>query len=139
MVHGGRTMLTTPRSTQWDNFQTTVRTALANNDIDGDGEADTLVPKVYLANLTSLMNDMKMTFGNKKLPIILGRIEDSGKTPQTRMMPYIESVWAAQKKFVKSNANAHLIAFNEPVEFIEDKWHYKSNYYIKLGTFLQKK
>ena len=142
---------------QWDNFQTTVRAALANNDIDGDGEADTLVPagiiwmqgeadayheqasKVYLANLTNLMNDMKMTFGNKELPIILGRIEDSGKTPQTRMMPYIESVWDAQKKYVQSNANAHLVAFDEPVEFIEDKWHYKSNYYIKLGNLFAEK
>ncbi|TMP48127.1 MULTISPECIES: sialate O-acetylesterase [unclassified Pseudoalteromonas] len=142
---------------QWDNFQTTVRAALANNDIDGDGVADTLVPagiiwmqgeadayheqasKVYLANLTSLMNDMKMTFGNKELPIILGRIEDSGKTPETRMMPHIESVWNAQKKYVKSNANAHLVAFDEPVEFIEDKWHYKSNYYIKLGNLFAEK
>ena len=55
------------------------------------GEADAYheqASKVYLANLTSLMNDMKMTFGNNELPIILGRIEDAGKTPQTRMMPY---------------------------------------------------
>ena len=99
----------------WDNFQTTVRSALDNNDTDGDGEADTLVPagiiwmqgeadayheqasKVYLANLTSLMNDMKMVFGDKELPIILGRIEDSGKTPQTRMMPYIECMGCSEK------------------------------------------
>ena len=32
------------------------------------------------------------------------------------------------EKYVQSNANAHLVAFDEPVEFIEDKWHYKSNY-----------
>ncbi|WP_169303074.1 sialate O-acetylesterase [Thalassotalea mangrovi] len=136
---------------QWDYFNNTVELAMGVKDIDGDGEADTLTPagivwmqgeadayneaasKVYLQNLTQLMSDITAVFGSEELPIVLGKINDSGKTPETRVMPYIEPVWEAQRQYASSHNNVELVQFDHEIEFLEDKWHYKSKHYIELG------
>lgn len=136
---------------QWDHFVTTVKHALSEKDIDGDGTPDKLTiagivwmqgeadaydasaSKVYLENLTTLMNDFTEFFAVGKLPIVLGRIEDSGKTPKDRMMPHIEKVWAAQQQYAQLHDHVTLVQLPPPIEFIQDKWHYQSRHYIELG------
>lgn len=142
---------------QWDHFENTVKNAFAEKDIDGDGKEDKLIPsgiiwmqgesdayseaasEDYFENLTDLMNDISFIFGIKKLPIVICRIEDSGKTPEERMMPYIETVWKAQEKFAKTNDHVELIKLKQPIEFLDDKWHYKSKHYIEMGNSFAEK
>ncbi len=136
---------------QWDNFQATVAHALSDRDIDNDGIEDTLLPsgiiwmqgeadayvefasKVYEQNLRTLMQHMSDVFGAKQLPIVIGRIEDWGNTEQTRIMKYIDAVWAAQAEFAAENPHVEYVKFSEPVEFLDDKWHYQSKHYLQLG------
>lgn len=142
---------------QWDHFYETVKNALSVKDIDGDGLEDNLIPsgiiwmqgeadaydeeasKVYLENLIQLMEQITQVFGVDELPIVICRIEDSGQTPDERQMKYIEPVWEAQKQFAEENPNVELIQLAPPVEFIEDKWHYKSKHYIEMGNLFADK
>lgn len=142
---------------QWDYFNNTVENAFNQKDIDGDGIEDKLIPsgilwmqgesdayneassKVYFENLTALMNDISAVFGLEKLPIVICRIEDSGKKPEERLMRYIEPVWEAQEKFAQTNDHVELIRLKQPVDFIEDGWHYKSKHYIEMGNSFAEK
>uniref|UniRef100_UPI00404B515D sialate O-acetylesterase n=2 Tax=Flavobacterium sp. TaxID=239 RepID=UPI00404B515D len=142
---------------QWDHFENTLKNAFKTKDIDGDGIADKLIPagiiwmqgeadaydepssKVYFENLTQLMQDITAAFGVEKLPIVICRIEDSGKTPAERVMPHIESVWEAQIKYAQMNDNVDMIQLSQPIEFLEDIWHYKSTHYIEMGKSFAEK
>ena len=91
---------------QWDHFLQTLKNALSQGDIDGDGRKDSLVPagivwmqgeadayhpeasQVYLENLATLMGQITEALGGNSLPIVLGRIEDSGNTPETRSISF---------------------------------------------------
>jgi predicted alpha/beta superfamily hydrolase len=137
---------------QWDNFDKTVSNAFKQKDIDGDGTEDRLIPagiiwmqgeadayneaasKVYFENLSVLMRQITARFGVDKLPIVLGRIEDSGQTKADRVMPFIEAVWKAQAEFAEANDNVSLVKMAHPIEFLKDKWHYKSRHYLELGN-----
>lgn len=137
---------------QWDHFYQTVQNAFHQKDIDGDGLEDTLIPsgiiwmqgeadayveessKVYLENITQLMKDITEVFGVEQLPIVICRIEDSGITPEERKMAYIEAVWEAQEKYAVRNEHVEMIHLDQPIEFLEDAWHYKSQYYIEMGN-----
>lgn len=136
---------------QWDNFQKTVHNALADTDIDGDGLVDKLIPagiiwmqgesdaimdwsaKEYESNLTNLIDKINGTFGVEDLPVVICRIEDFGQKKEDRLMPYIETVWEAQEAYVRKHENAAYIKLDPPVEFLQDRWHYKSNHYLEMG------
>ena len=137
---------------QWDHFYKTVQLALSQKDIDGDGVEDKLIPagiiwmqgeadavredasKVYYQNLDTLMNDITEVFGVAQLPTVLCRIEESGKTPEEQVMPHIDAVWDAQIRYAASHDHVELIRMDSPMEFLEDKWHYKSHHYIDMGN-----
>ena len=136
---------------QWDHFKRTVTNARDIKDIDGDGINDRLIPAgivwmqgesdaddkpsadAYFENLSTLMNDINDVFGAKKLPITLCRIEDSGNTKEERVMPHIETVWNAQQQYAAKNKRVSLIQLDQPVQFLIDGWHYKSEHYIEMG------
>ena len=50
------------------------------------------------------------------------------------MLPFIEAVWKAQVKFAEANENVCLVNMSHPIEFLKDKWHYKSRHYLELGN-----
>ena len=136
---------------QWDHFQNTLDQAFAQKDINGDGLPDTLVPagiiwmqgesdaaheaasQVYYKNLTQLMKDITAAFGVEELPVVICRIQDSGQTPEERVMPYIETVWDAQVRYARDNEHVELVRMQEPIEFLEDGWHYASRHYLEMG------
>ena len=83
---------------QYDHFLATVRNAMSNTDVDGDGESDTLVPAGivwmqgesdasygeeialrYEDNLKRLMDLIRAAFRSDDLPVVIGRISDSGR------------------------------------------------------------
>ena len=128
----------------------------AQKDIDGDGEVDRLVPagiawmqgesdaftepvaKRYEANLRKVMSRIRETLVSDdadhaaKLPIVIGRIVDSGKDADGKMMDFCEIVQEAQAAYVKSDPRSAFIDGTAKYKF-SDAWHYDSTAYIDLG------
>jgi len=137
---------------QYDNFLKTLNNALAVRDIDGDGTVDKLIPAgivwmqgeadagkensalVYEANLKRTMDLIRAAFRTDDLPVVIGKIADSGEDEKDgKMMDFIEHVHRAQENFVKKDGHAILVSSTENYGFIKDKWHYTSRDYIHLG------
>lgn len=136
---------------QYDYFLKTVNSAMAVKDINGDGVEDVLIPSgiiwmqgesdadkterianQYYANLKRLMELMRATFKNNDLPIVIGKISDSGDDPDGKVWGYGELVQYGQEKFAATEPNATIIRTTSSYKY-SDKYHYKSEGYIDLG------
>ena len=136
----------------YDQALTTISNALAQRDIDGDGRADWLVPsgivwmqgeadafddwastKHYDRNLGRLMTLFRAALHRDDLPVVIGRIKDSGDTPETRVMKYSPEVRTAQARYAERDPCAKLVTASDSFGFI-DGWHYRSQDYINLGN-----
>lgn len=137
---------------QYDNFLKTVKNALAIKDIDGDGKKDELVPSGilwmqgegdasytediayhYYHHLKILMNQMRAALWSDNLPVVIGKISDSGKNETGRVWPRGELVQYAQEKFVSLNKNAAIVRSTKKYNYGNDPWHYDTAGYIDLG------
>lgn len=142
---------------QYDHFLTTLRKALSPQDIDQDGTIDTLVPAgivwmqgesdayesqavadAYQANLTELMALIRAALRDDTLPIVIGKITDSGQDADGKRMDYIETVQLAQQNFVKQDVCAAFVTTLDNEKHIKDGWHYTSGGYIRLGEAFAK-
>ena len=138
---------------QYDNALNTLRNALAHSDIDGDGIADRLVPSGivwmqgeadaydsqgaaddYRGNLERLMGLLRAALRVDDLPLVIGRITDSGMSEDGSVMDYIETVQKAQQDFVKSDTCAEYVTATDDLPYLEDGWHYNTEGFIRLGT-----
>lgn len=136
---------------QYDHFLATVRYALSHPDIDGDGEADTLNPagilwmqgesdaneeevaKRYEANLKRLMDLIRAALREDDLPVVIGRISDSGiEEDDGKVWDYGKIVRQAQADFVTKDAAAALVTSTDGYSY-SDKWHYDTAGYIDFG------
>jgi hypothetical protein len=136
---------------QFDHFLTTVKGALNSKDIDGNGIEDVLVPsgiiwmqgesdatmtediaQRYYTNLRRLMNLIRATFRDDNLPIIIGKISDSGLDNKGKTWRYGELVQHAQEDYVRKDRNAAIVRDTKNYEY-SDPWHYDSEGYIDLG------
>jgi hypothetical protein len=136
---------------QYDHFLATLRNAMAARDIDGDGEADTLVPagivwmqgesdaaldeataQRYEANLKRLMDLVRAALRVDDLPVAVGRISDSGQDGDGKVWDYGEIVRAAQAAYVEKDGHAAIVTSTDDYGY-SDKWHYDSPGYIDLG------
>lgn len=136
---------------QYDHFLATIRNATAIDDIDGDGENDQLLPagivwmqgetdayfslevaESYQTNLTRLMDLVRAALRHDDLPVVVGRIADSGRITGKRMMNFGDVVREAQMNFTKTDGRAALVTTTDGYEFSDD-WHYDSPGYIDLG------
>jgi hypothetical protein len=136
---------------QYDHFLATLRHAMAVRDIDGDGEEDTLIPsgivwmqgesdaayseeiaRRYQENLRRLMDLVRAALRIDDLPVVLGRISDSGKNDAGKIWAHGEIVRAAQAAFVERDAHAALVTTTDRYGY-SDPWHYDSPGYIDLG------
>jgi Carbohydrate esterase, sialic acid-specific acetylesterase len=141
------------RRNQYDFALAAIGEALRARDIDGDGAIDRLVPAGivwmqgeadaydsptasanYAANLARLMALFRAALHRDDLPLVIGRIRDSGETPDTRVMTYSPEVRAAQQRFVELDPCAALVTVSDGFEFLPDGWHYTSKDYVALGT-----
>ncbi|QDU08306.1 sialate O-acetylesterase [Gimesia aquarii] len=136
---------------QYDHFLAGMKRALQTRDIDQDGESDTLVPagivwmqgesdavyaeeiaRAYEANLKRLMDLIRATMYADDLPVVIGRISDSGNHPDGKVWKHGEIVRAAQASFVKKDKRAALVTSTDDYGY-SDRWHYNSVGYLDLG------
>lgn len=136
---------------QYDHFLATIRNALAVQDIDGDGSPDELIPAGivwmqgesdagteevagrYEANLTQLMNLIRAALRVDDLPIVIGRISDSGQDEEDgRVWDHGEIVREAQARFAERDCCAILVTSTDGYEY-SDPWHYDSAGFLDLG------
>lgn len=137
---------------QYDHFLATLRNAFAVDDIDGDGEADTLIPagilwmqgesdaaytreiaERYETNLKRMMDLIRASMRVDDLPVVIGRISDSGRDEQDgKVWNYGEIVRAAQAAFVEKDGRAALVTTTDEYGY-SDPWHYDNAGYLNLG------
>lgn len=135
----------------YDQALTAIREAFSARDIDGDGKADRLIPAGivwmqgeadafdnwaasthYEANLARMMTLFRAALHDKNLPVVIGRIKDSGDTQETRVMRYSPQVREAQARYAASDPCAKMVTATDGFDFI-DGWHYRSQDYVALG------
>ena len=138
---------------QYDHALTTMRNALAHADIDGDGVADRLIPSGivwmqgeadafdsqaaaddYRANLERLMNLLRAALRVDDLPVVIGKITDSGMAEDGSVMDYIETVQQAQQAYVDDDACAAYVTVADDLTHSSDAWHYDTDGFVRLGT-----
>lgn len=135
---------------QYDHFLATVRGALADRDIDGDGREDRLIPSgivwmqgesdavneyaasVYKENLALLIDSIRNAFSAPGMPVAIGRITDSRSEPDGLIWPWGDDVRDAQSDYVNEDGNAALVTSTDNYRY-SDRWHYDSEGYIDLG------
>lgn len=136
---------------QYDHALKTLRAAFAPQDIDGDGNIDRFAPagiiwmqgetdannldaaRAYQSNLANMMNLLRAALRVDDLPVVIGRITDSGMSEDGKMMDHIEIVQKAQADFVASDPCAAYIREVDDYRHIDDGWHYDSAAYISMG------
>jgi hypothetical protein len=138
---------------QYDHALKTLRGALAHADIDGDGAPDQLVASgivwmqgeadaydsqaaanAYRANIDRLMDLLRAAMRVDDLPVVVGKITDSGMADDGSVMDYIEFVQQAQQDFVDDDGCASYVTVTDDLSYLDDGWHYDSEGFIRLGT-----
>lgn len=137
---------------QYDHFLATMRHAASTRDIDGDGEADTLVPagilwmqgesdatqtveiaRGYEHNLKRIIDLIRAAMRADDVPVAIGRISDSGSDKTDgKTWDFGDEVRSAQKAFVEKDEAAALVTSTDNYGY-SDPWHYDSKGYIDLG------
>lgn len=138
---------------QYDHALKTLRNAFAYTDIDGDGVADRLVPSgivwmqgeadafdsqaaadEYRVNIERLMDLLRAALRVDDLPVVIGKITDSGMSDDGTVMDYIETVQQAQQDFVSSDVCAAYVTVTDDLPYLDDGWHYDTDGFVRLGT-----
>lgn len=136
---------------QYDFFLKTVNNAMAVKDINSDGVEDVLIPtgiiwmqgesdsdkteqiaNQYYANLKRLMELMKAAFRNADLPIVIGKISDSGDDTDGKVWRFGELVQYGQEKFALVEPNVTIVRTTNSYKY-SDRYHYDNNGFIDLG------
>lgn len=137
---------------QYDHFLATLRNALAVRDIDGDGEDDQLIPagivwmqgesdadktveiaQAYEHNLKRLMDLIRAALRVDDLPVVIGRISDSGNDEDGKVWDFGNIVRACQTAFVVKDGFAAIVTTTDNYNY-SDKWHYDGAGYLDLGA-----
>lgn len=136
---------------QYDHFLATIRHAMTNADVDQDGTIDKLNPigilwmqgesdamysveiaEQYSANLKRLMDLMRASLREDDLPVVIGRISDSGAKSDKKIWKNGEIVRSGQAAFVDNDSAARLVTTTDTYGY-SDPYHYDSAGYIDLG------
>jgi hypothetical protein len=138
---------------QYDHFLACLRYAFSEKDIDGDGEEDILIPagiiwmqgesdsyfsaeiaNRYEKNLKRLMDLIRAALRVDDLPVVIGRISDSGQDEEDgKIWDFSEIVREAQAAFVEKDECAVLITSTDNYNY-SDPWHYDTEGFIDLGN-----
>lgn len=138
---------------QYDHALKTLRNAFAQPDIDGDGVVDRLIPSgivwmqgeadafdsqaaadEYRANIERLMGLLRAALRVDDLPLVVGKITDSGMADDGTVMDYIDTVQEAQRDFVASDVCAAFVTVTDDLAYLDDGWHYDTEGFVRLGT-----
>jgi hypothetical protein len=140
------------RRNQFDHAMKTLRNALSDKDIDGDGIRDVLIPagiiwmqgesdassnletaQRYRENLEQLVRALRSALGNDELPVVIGKITDSNMADDGMVMDHIAAVQEAQAQFTKSDRCAELVTITDQLNHRDDAWHYDTDGFLRLG------
>ncbi len=138
---------------QFDHFLATVKNALHPKDINGDGRIDKIIPAGilwmqgesdaayseeiaarYEQNLSRLLKAFRLILKNENLPVVIGRISDSGQDKDDKQWDYANIVRQAQLSFVSKDKNALLLTKTDDLSY-SDTAHYDTQGYIDLGNY----
>lgn len=136
---------------QYDYFLKTLDNAMKEQDIDGDGKSDTLVPSGilwmqgeqdaavdeaaalrYYDNLKRLMDLVRASLRKDDLPVVIGKISDSWNNETGKVWKYGELVQYAEEKYAREDGNAEIVRSTRYYEY-SDPWHYNTVGYIDFG------
>ena len=136
---------------QYDHALTTIRNALSHSDIDQDGDVDALVPagivwmqgeadaydnpvaaRAYRDNLKRMMDLFRAALRSDDLPVVIGRIIDSGRDEDGLLMDYSPIVQQAQLDYASTDRCAALVDIGDDISWSDD-WHYGTADYLRLG------
>lgn len=136
---------------QYDHALATIRNALSHIDIDQDGAMDTLVPagivwmqgeadaydnpvaaRAYRDNLKRMMDLLRAALRADDLPVVIGRIVDSGRDEDGLLMDYSPTVQQAQIDYAATDRCASLVDMGDEMNWSDD-WHYGTEDYLRLG------
>lgn len=137
---------------QYDYALETIRNAIMSRDIDGDGRLDTFevagivwmqgesdaytsaeTAESYFTNLDRMMHLLRAALHRDDLPVVIGRITDSGMNEDGQVMPHIERVQQAQSDWVAQDACAAYVTEIDTYTHSDDAWHYDSAGYRDMG------
>ncbi|NNE59580.1 MAG: hypothetical protein HKN35_01650 [Woeseia sp.] len=68
------------------------------------------------------------------LPVVIGKVTDSGMSEDGSVMDFIETVQLAQRDFVSSDSCAEYVTATDALPYLDDGWHYNTGGFIRLGT-----
>jgi len=136
---------------QYDHFLKTLRLATAVRDIDGDGSDDRLIPvgilwmqgesdaginadiaNAYRDNLKRLMDLLRAALRQDDLPVVVGRISDSGRDKDGKVWDFGDTVRRAQADLVQADGHAALVTATDAYGY-SDKWHYDTAGFVDFG------
>ena len=86
----------------------------------------------YSDHLKRLMDLMRAALHRDDLPVVIGKISDSGDNEAGKVWKYGELVQYAQEKYARTDQNAAIVRSTQNYKY-SDRWHYDSNGYIDLG------
>jgi hypothetical protein len=137
---------------QFDHALRTLDNALSEQDIDGDGIRDRLVPAgiiwmqgesdanssqetadAYDQNLAHLVQSLRAALRDQDLPVVIGKITDSGMADDGSVMDFIDTVQQAQASFADADRCAELVSITDNPNYLDDKYHYDTDGFIRLG------
>lgn len=138
---------------QYDHALSTLQNALYVHDINGDGKADRLIPSgivwmqgeadafdsqaaadAYRTNIERLMDLFRAALHTDDLPVVVGKVTDSGMADDGSVMDYIETVQQAQQNFVRDDECAAFVTVTDSLGYLDDGWHYNTEGFIRMGT-----
>lgn len=136
---------------QYDHYLTTMRKAFSNVDINNNGKPDILVPSGiiwmqgesdaaiteeiagnYYNHLKRLMDLIRASMLYDDLPVVIGKISDSGNNIDGKVWKYGELVQYAQEKYAGTDGKAAIIRSTGNYNY-SDPYHYNSEAYIDFG------
>lgn len=139
------------KTNQYDHFLTTLNNAFANTDLDGNGKTEVLIPSGilwmqgesdahteavasrYYDHLNTLMNLFRAALRADDLPVVIGKISDSGhENYHGKVWKWGDLVQQQQEKFVMNDTNAAIVRSTKDYKY-SDPWHYTSTDYIDMG------
>ena len=97
-----------------------------------DAEHSRAAATAYAANLKRLMDLMRAALRVDDLPVVIGKITDSGMADDGKVMDYIDIVQDAQAQFVATDSCASYVTVTDDLPHSDDAWHYRTDGYVAM-------